>query len=1024
MYIKEVYLENFKSFHDQKFVFNKGMTVVTGSNGSGKSNIFDAVIFCLGNASPKTLRYKNLNELIHKSLDADYGKVTLVFDDGTKLERSIADGTTLFRVNGARTTLEATTGFLKEKGITCQGHNIVMQDDVKRIVELTDVERRKLIDEIAHVARFDEQKQKALKNLESVNEKIKQTRLVLDERKEWLTKLESEKALAEKFFALDRNKIIIEATILKKEKKQLQKDLATYSTRVKNIDDEIKSSSEKISDAIKLIGEKERQLVDKKNCFESKNKDYTNVTSTFNIEKYKFEELEKQKKTLEEEKHTLQSRLKEIETKIKEFNCAKETSVRELRRIESDLKQDGKEMQKVNVSELKNQIDIELKNKESAKAKIKGIENEIDSVKAKIKEIDINEALALHNKERIKQIDDDVKLLKQEKFDDYTNKLKSTDSEINAKESAISKQTLQFSGSNDKLKHIEMSKVKYEQEIETLSTVKLKTTEPIQIETTKDIEKYIDDKESKNEFGTFVFILKKDKDKIKDSVIIKNILPSNKIKRLETEVKELIGKITEETKNKIKLEKELDIAKKELRSLVAVRDEFLQRAYENDYRKEQVTKRLSQLEQEKSNMIIESVKSDKKELEKELLSLEKEKESYLADKYDSKIKHITSYLTFVDDYNKKTGRMNEFAIEIARIEERVNQMDSEALRVEHILKEKRFQEASLTKNYNSLKSSLETAKQNFDKFEQTILKEKEDMERTEQEIADARNEKNRLNDIIVKGEAEKHHMLESTQVKQAQLEESSKEIDSFIELNKHRDIDFSNLDTFEQRAISELRETIIEIKIDLDQLGAVNLKSITDYSEFKQKYDEIVMKIGILEEERDEVQKDIDQISQQKEHIFMGYYTKIKANFRRITKEFGLGDVDLILTQVNLDDAGVQIVVKKSGHEKTLSSLSGGEKSLTTIAFVLSIVEFEPAPFYLFDEIDAALDFKNTEKVLAYLDNLAERNQIIMISHNPESVEKADFLIGLSKNKLGITTVGVKQKREFQEMPAQKVVNE
>jgi chromosome segregation protein len=221
MYIKELQLNDFKSFHEQDFKFYKGLTVVTGSNGSGKSNIFDAIVFALGNNSSKTLRYKHINELIHKGQDADFAKVKLVFDDDTSIERYVSDGASVFRLNDKRTTMEAISAYLKEKKLSYSGHNIVLQDDVKKVVEMSDVDRRKYVDEIANISKFDEQKQKALKNLETVANKINEVKLVLNERKEWLTKLESEKSSAERYLQLDRQKLLTEATILKKERETI-----------------------------------------------------------------------------------------------------------------------------------------------------------------------------------------------------------------------------------------------------------------------------------------------------------------------------------------------------------------------------------------------------------------------------------------------------------------------------------------------------------------------------------------------------------------------------------------------------------------------------------------------------------------------------------------------------------------------------------------------------------------------------------------------------------------------------------
>jgi len=1014
MYIKEVELNDFKSFHEQSFKFDKGLTVITGSNGSGKSNVFDSMVFALGNNSPKTLRYKSINELIHKGMNAEFARVKLTFDDNTTIERYVTDGASVFRLNGKRTTLEAISAFLQEYKVRCDGHNIVLQDDVKKIVEMGDLERRKYIDEIANISKFDEQKQKALKNLEKVNEKINEVKLVLNERKEWLDKLEKEKSSAERYLYLDRQKLLTEATILKKEKRQLQKDAASLTTRLSNLENELVESSKKIADQIKLIGKLEEDLKKKMEEYEKQTKDFSNIDSKFSVENYKEQnlrnELEEKQNAYQEAKQLLQnfSKLKSELEKEEQVLISKQKSLeKQLNEIESETKKYG------NLDALKQKVSSQEKQNKEIKQRLQDIESKLTNSKDSLRRIEVAEAIRKDTELRLKDVDKEIIAINEmisKDSKDLTVQFNSILHELEQKEKEKSELQTQHEHIFDKRRELENGVVKYEQEIKTLGSLDFKLQEPIFVSDDKEIDSFVSKKEEKNEFGTFVFLFKGNEDYSK-KVIIKNVLPEGKIAKLKTEVNAKQREFEKAEKEYVQLKNKLMELEYSISKLSETKINLESNIRNKDANLTQLKKRLEFLEKEKRSYVIEEKIEDKTKIIKEIEKLEFEKDALSGKISVADVQNLSKYLELLDHKSKLESEINIVKIESARIEEKQTALHNDHKKSNEKINELEKITIKLTKEFETQQKVVKDLIKEKQEFESRVLGKKKECEIVENNLSDAKNEKNRLNDFIVKGEADKDHIRESIFIKEKQLNDKIDEVKSFVEFNKNKDIDFESLDDYENKGISELREYILEVKTELEGLGSVNLKAIADYQEIFDKYNEIKQKMDILDVEREEVSKDIDKISLEKEKIFMGYYTKLRANFKRITKEFGLGDIDLSLTDKNLDIAGMQILIKRGSHERVLSSLSGGEKSLTTIAFVLSIVEFEPAPFYLFDEIDAALDYKNTEKVMAYLKKLANNGQIIMISHNPESVDMADSLIGISKNRLGITTVAVKQNR-------------
>lgn len=1014
MYIKELQLNDFKSFHEQKFLFNKGLTVVTGSNGSGKSNVFDSIVFALGNNSPKTLRYKMIDELIHKGSNAEFARVQITFDDDTTIERYVADGSSVFRLNGKRTTLEAITSFLQEYKVSCNGHNIVLQDDVKKIVEMSDVDRRKYIDEIANISKFDEQKSKALKNLEKVSEKIAEAKIVLTERKEWLDKLEKEKASAERYLYLERQKLLTEATIIKKEKKQLQRDAASLSTRLTNLETELLDSSKKLSEAVKQIGVLELKLKEERIKFEEQNKDFMNIDAKLNVESYKKDSFEKELNELNVQKDILDENILELTHLKNNLNNEIDDINAKQKEIDKSESLIMKEIDSLgNLDSLRARVSQqEVQNKEM-QDKLKIISNEIELETKRLREIEIKEAIQNQSGQRQKELDLELKELAKSIVKEeinYEEDLQITSKEIDDLEKERQTLVEKHDDCFEKKKQLDNTIIKLRQEIETLTDLDFKTQDPIFVSDSKEIDDFISKKEARNEFGTFVFLFK-DKQDYTKNVVIKNILPSNKIKKLELELEKANKDIVTANKTFDYAKKELINTEKNLKSKSDVVLVLQNKIKNRDVLLLQMQKRQKVLEDEKSRFSYVEYSVDKSNVAKKIDSLIKEKEK-ISNKISSEdINKLSRYFGLVEKKNEFVNHGLEYNVRLARSEERL------------ISAEKEISEStSRIKSFNDAIKVLSEKLNHQVKIVSALLKDKKEFEErtyalrktvvlVEEELNNTRNEKNNLNDFIVKSEADKEHIKESIFLKEKLLDDKIKEIKEFVELNKNKDIDFETLDDREQKGISDLRVYIIDVKTELEGLGSVNLKAIEDYNDICAKYTEIKEKMDILEVERLEVSKDIEKISLEKEKIFYSYFTKLKTNFKRITKEFGLGDIDLILTDKNLDVAGIQIAIKRGSHERNLSSLSGGEKSLTTIAFILSIVEFEPSPFYLFDEVDAALDFKNTEKVLDYLKKLSQTGQIIMISHNPESVDMADNLIGISKNRLGITTIAVKQNK-------------
>ncbi|MDD1739144.1 MAG: chromosome segregation protein SMC [Methanothrix sp.] len=211
MYIKEVELKNFKSFGKSVRVpLKNDFLTVTGPNGSGKSNIVDALLFALCLSSSRAMRAERLPDLIYRGEGAknpDFAQVTVRLDnagrsfpldsDTIEVSRSIKvkgdKYSSSYYFNGKSCSQGELHELLAKAGITPESYNIVMQGDVTRIIEMSALERRKIIDEIAGVAEFDEKKKKAMEELDVVAERIGRVDVIIEEVADQLSHLKAER---------------------------------------------------------------------------------------------------------------------------------------------------------------------------------------------------------------------------------------------------------------------------------------------------------------------------------------------------------------------------------------------------------------------------------------------------------------------------------------------------------------------------------------------------------------------------------------------------------------------------------------------------------------------------------------------------------------------------------------------------------------------------------------------------------------------------------------------------------------
>jgi chromosome segregation protein len=338
-YIKQVELDNFKSFAGHvKFDFINGFNAIAGANGSGKSNIIDALLFVFGGSSKKEMRSDVLTDLIFNGgksgRQAENAKVNVVLDNSkgdfhgieekeVSLSRKVdKNGKSVYRINGKASTREEVLNVLSLVKFRQDGFNIISQGRILEVVGTSNEDRLSLINDISGISVFEDKKSKAMNEMKKVEENISKIGTVLNEKQKLMAQLEKEKTRAIEFQELKGRQasLLSKQSMIKRDKAHLE--LQAILEKLK----EAEKGNESLSSEIEALNEKAKKINDEVNTINTK------------------AEAEGEKEILEAENKT-----KEFDSELARLNAVLKNdneqlnnillSIEELSRSQEDMKQ-------------------------------------------------------------------------------------------------------------------------------------------------------------------------------------------------------------------------------------------------------------------------------------------------------------------------------------------------------------------------------------------------------------------------------------------------------------------------------------------------------------------------------------------------------------------------------------------------------------------------------------------------------------------------------------------------------------
>ena len=428
---------------------------------------------------------------------------------------------------------------------------------------------------------------------------------------------------------------------------------------------------------------------------------------------------------------------------------------------------------------------------------------------------------------------------------------------------------------------------------------------------------------------------------------------------------------------------------------------------------QKIEKRLDKfkLEQEKLEEQKKLTIAKKAEFEKTISEITFESERL------SKI--ITEYAELNKDNQKYIDDLN---FDITNLKISVSSFDESESSIEE-LKQRIQQE--ITANEQSVKSKNEQIEQSKQEnvnlqnsiveIEEKIKKIREEVKNSGAKIDELKQDRTNKNDKLADLEEqinEKFKVIEDLKsqlvkidVKKSKIQEELSE--TINKLWDEYELTPNSVEGYEKpKNISETKKQVNSLRVEMREMGSVNLESIEEYKKIKERYDFMSEQRLDLESTMSKLRKIITDMTGIMKEQFKEKFKEINKNFGEVFAElFGGGKAEVALEdEQNILECGIEITAQPPGKKlQNMLLLSGGEKALTAIALLFAILKINPAPFCVLDEIEAALDDVNVYRYAEYLKKFAIDTQFLVITHRKGTMEAADSVYGVTMEESGIS---------------------
>lgn len=969
MYIKEIKIYGFKSFADKLTIeLDPTFTGIVGPNGSGKSNIVDAIKWVLGEQSVKNLRgSSSMTDVIFTGSSSraasNFASVSIVFDNSDRtlnidynevsVKRTVyKTGENEYYINNEKCRLKDITNLFLDSRSSKESFNIIPQNKIEQILSEKPEDRRVIFEDAAGVLKYKKRKEETLSKLAKTHENIERINLIINENSENLGPLEEAARKASEYKNALSELESVEIALIAKDISVLSSDLENKTNRKLVLEEEL---SHLDSDNTSESTEVEKLKVKILNIDESIKKTSNEI---FNINENLLELSNKKTLMTERSKYNKESvevrnnliNLKDKEGTLKNNISTLKIDISNLENEKNNLKNKlsdyTNEYNKING--LKDKIMFDLNNKRKllfeTNSKIDILETNISNMNKipySVRSIIDNPTLR-----GIHNILGNLVDTKDEYVSMLEVALGASSNNIVVNDEACAKEAIDY------LKRHNKGRATFFP----INVIKPKSVDPETLREVRNIIGFVGiaselvSYDSKyyniimNQLGNIIVA-----SDINTAIAIsKKINHRYRVISLDGELIHVGGIMTG---GSLKNNAGYISDKYELEKLKGSIDAINNDINELDVKYREVENEINVIKENIYNINIEVIKNN------ETISNKNSILNNISSEYDLVVNEINNLSNdtldkelndVIEEYYKVEQKKIEFEKELEIYNKEKLEFNNTLSELEASIKKMNSKFNSLTSEINGLEVSITKFNMNLD----TLL--------------------NRLNEDYSLGyeRAKKEYVLE---------------IDEDI-----------------------AREKVTTLRRKIKSLGDVNLGSIEEYERISKRVSFLSAQRDDLESSKNDLLSIIEEMDEVMKDKFIESFNNINVEFGKVFKTlFKGGKARLELTDPdNILETGISIIAVPPGKsEKPLSLLSGGEKTMTAISLLFSIMNLEHVPFVILDEVEAALDENNATVFGEYLDNYKNKTQLLVITHKKKTMEYLDKLYGITMQESGVSKI-------------------
>jgi chromosome segregation protein len=1030
MYLKSMNLKGFKSFASSTILnFEQGITCVVGPNGSGKSNVVDALSWVLGEQGAKSLRGGKMEDVIFAgtsgraplgraevsvTIDNADGVLPIDFSEVTITRVLFRNGSSEYLLNGETTRLLDIQELLSDSGIGREMHVIVGQGQLDAILLANPEERRAFIEEAAGVLKHRKRKEKAIRKLDSMQTNLARIQDLTVELRRQLKPLGKQAEVARKATIIQSDvrdaKLRLLADDLIRMRSEMAEEVADETVlreRKEQVERELNTAREREIELDAIAARENPQLISAQENFYRLTAQREQIRGIQNLssERSRFlaEEAEEAKatgrdpKALEEEAQLLRKEEATITAQVKISQEQLNVDSNSLKAIEGQLA-----LEENRVSASLRALADQREGTARQEGHINGLRSRIDATTGEIN--------------RLATVRDLVQ-----------DRLKAHRESFGVIETQISSLSASEPGLDAVFEKLKVEVKAAEANIKTF-TEKLQSVEKLRagslgrLTAFKEIDELVKSS-SNNELIEKISSLTS----TCESELVKVSVDCDRVRFELSTAQEVLNKVNQDYEIALSKLNESDAAMTGLAEQLAVAGQNVKNSGEE---LERLTSAL--------NAATDQRTSDERDLAAAIAQFESHQSPVEPD-----LTHLEDLRSQVSDARSKEV---EARLNLRTIEERKDAIEQRARALENQAKVERDAASKSVSRREVRAQAAITAQQIADaayealiQIESSILRAGSERERLEAsrsaregEILSLRTssrelatELERLTSSVHKDEiARAEHRMRIEQIENKAIEELGIDVQTLSsEYGPTNDVptfyeneqgEFVPGDLVPYRR-DQQEKRLAQAERSLALLGKINPLALEEYSSLEERLRYLAEQLEDLKKTKKDLLDIIKEVDDRVQQIFTEAYEDTAREFELVfSRLFPGGDGKLILTNPSdMLTSGVDVEARPPGKRvKRLSLLSGGERSLVAVALLIAIFKARPSPFYVMDEVEAALDDTNLGRLLGVFEELREKSQLIIITHQKRTMEIADALYGVTMRGDGVSEVISQRIRE------------